>query len=166
MEEQGEPIKRFMQDIAVVPWFRDVGQPLPSDTKAQQLRCWEDWPGPEDAAVFELSKRQQALYDELLANAPPRRAELENLWGRISRVVIPLASAAVPYDASRDAWHGPNAAVWQAAWTTGLVAWCVLLGRQIPAELEEQWHWFMLGRWPCGYAVVWADDRLGPLLVF
>jgi hypothetical protein len=159
-------VARFIQDVNAVPWFKNVGQPLSSETNARQFHRGEDWPGPEEPAIFELSERQQALHDELLASAPERREALENLWGRIDATVIRLAVAAVPYDANEASWYGPNAAVWQASWTAGLVAWCLLLQREIPAELQEQWRWFALGHWPSGYAVVWADDRLGPLLVF
>jgi hypothetical protein len=166
-ESELDPVvTRFIQDLEAVAWFKNVGQPLPPATNARQLRQWEDWPGPEEPAIFELTERQQALRDELLAHAQERREELNNLWTRISEMVCRLAAAAVPYDANKDSWHGPNAAVWQASWTAGLVAWCLLLGRQIPAELQEQWRWFVLGHWPSGYSVVWADDGLGPLLVF
>jgi len=161
-----QAVARFIQDVAAVPWFKNVGQRLPAETNARQIHRWEDWPGPEEPAILELSERQQALHYGLLASAQERREELQDLWERISEIVVRLAAAAVPYDANKDSWHGPNAAVWQASWTAGLVAWCILLRRQIPAELQEQWHWFELGHWPSGYSVVWADDRLGPLLVF
>ena len=159
-------LARFIQEVNAVPWFKNVGQPLPPDTKARQLHGWEDWPGPEEPAIFELSERQQALHDDLLASAPERHEELEHVWEHISEIVMRLAAAEVPYDANADAWHAPSAAVWQASWTAGLVGWCILLCRQIPAELQEQWRWFLLGHWPSGSTVVWADERLGPLLVF
>jgi hypothetical protein len=158
-------IARFIQEVEAVPWFNNVGQRLPAETNARQIHRWEDWPGPEEPAIFELSERQQVLHDELLASAPERRKELHNLWKRLNEIVISLAAKAVPYDANKDSWHGPNMAVWQASWTAGLVAWCLLLRRRVPAELQEQWRWFVLGHWPSGYSVVWADDRLGPLLV-
>jgi len=159
-------VARFIQDVEAVPWFKNVGHPLPPNSNARQFHRWEDWPGPEDPAIFELSERQQALHDELLASAPEKREGLENLWERVSEIVIRLAASVVPYDANQDSWHGPTAAVWQAGWTAGLVAWCVLLGRQVPEELQEQWRWFVLGHWPSGYTIVWADDRLSPLLVY
>lgn len=162
----GLAVARFIEDLEAVSWFKNVGQPLPADTNARQFHRWEDWPGPEEPAIFELSGRQQALHDDLLASAPERREQLEKLWERISEIVIRLGASAVPYDANEDAWHGPTSAVWQASWTAGLLAWCILLGCQVPADLQEQWHWFVLGHWPSGYTVVRADERLGPLLVF
>jgi hypothetical protein len=159
-------VARFLKELGAVPWFKNIGKPLPSDSGASQLRQWEDWPGPEEPAILELSERQQTLHDEILARAEGRRAELLNLWDRVDDIVMRIASKSVPYDPNGDSWHGPTAAVWQASWTGGLVAWCVLLCRPIPAELQEQWRWFVLGHWPSGYTVVWADDRLGPLLVY
>lgn len=158
-------LARFVANLEAVPWFNSVGQPLPADTTAQQLHRWEDWPGPEEPAILELSERQQALHDELLASAPERCRDLETVWERVSEIVIRLGASAVPYDANEDAWHGPTTAVWQASWTAGLVAWCIMLGREIPADLQEQWHWFVLGHWPSGYTLVKADGRPGPLLV-
>lgn len=162
----GLAVAQFIEDLEAVPWFKNVGQPLPPGTNARQLLRWEDWPGPEEPAIFELSERQEALHDELLSSAPERREQLEKLWQRIGEIVIRLGASAVPYDANEDSWHAPTTAVWQASWTAGLVAWCVFLGRQVPGDLQEQWRWFMLGHWPSGYSVVWADERLGPLLVF
>lgn len=159
-------VARFVQDVNAVPWFKNIGQPFPPDTNAEQFHRWEDWPGPEEPSIFELSERHQALYDELLGSAPERREELENVWECISQIVRRLAAAQVPYDVSKDAWNAPSTAVWQASWTACLMSWCLLLHRQIPADLQEQWRWFVLGHWPSGYTVVWADERLGPLLVF
>jgi hypothetical protein len=159
-------VARFIEEVTAVPWFKNVGQPLPLDMNARQLQGWEDWPGPDEPAIFELSERQQALHSELLASAPERRGELEKAWERISDLVFGLAASAIPYDASKDSWHGPTAAVWQARWTAGLVAWCQLLDREIPADLQEQWRWFVLGHWPSGYSAAWANERRGPLLVF
>jgi hypothetical protein len=158
-------VEKFLKELESVPWFKNIGKPLPEVATARQFCRWEDWPGPEEPAIFELSKRLQSLYDEILARSAERREELTRLWDRVHKIVFTCASPAVPYDPDKDSWHGPTAAVWQAAWTAGLIAWCVLLGCQIPVELQEQWEWFVRGHWPSGYAEVWADDRLGPLLV-
>lgn len=79
----GLAVARFVEDLEAVPWFKNVGYPLPADMNARPLHQWEDWPGPEEPAIFELSERQQALHDELLASAPERREQLENLWCRM-----------------------------------------------------------------------------------
>ncbi len=159
-------VAQFIREVNAVPWFKNVGQPLPPDTNARQLHRWEDWPGPEEPSIFEISERQQALHDELLASAPGRRSELERVWKRIGDIVTSLAASAVPYDAKKDSWHGPTSAVWQASWTAGLVAWCLLLSRELPADLHEQWRWFVLGHWPSGYTAVKEGERVGPFLVF
>ena len=156
----------FLDYLERIPWFGNVGKPLPAGTSAKQLRGWEDWPGPEEPPIFELAERHQALYEALLKGAERRRAELSRLWEHVREIVFRRALPAVPCDPEQDAWHAPTTAVWQAAWTAALVAWCLRLGCPIPAELQEQWDWFAGGHWPSGYTIVWPDDRLGPLLVY
>lgn len=164
--EKDSGITKFLTELESIPWFRTIGKPLPADATAKQLRRWEDWPGPEDPAIFELSERQQALYDEIFAESEENHEELLSLWACIHETVLRCASRAVPYDPERDSWYGPTAAVWQAAWTAGLIGLCTRLRCPIPKDLQEQWRWFVLGHWPSGYTVVWADGCLGPLLVY
>jgi hypothetical protein len=164
--DQDPALAKFLTELKSIPWFRHIGKPLPADAAVKQLRQWEDWPGPEEPAIFQLSQRQQALYDDIMTTSEERRAELSRLWDRVHQIVFRLASPVVPYDPERDAWHAPTAAVWQAAWTAGLIALTILLRRPIPTELQEQGNWFRLGHWPSGYTVVWGDDKLGPFLVF
>jgi hypothetical protein len=163
---QNQAVADFLESLPRIPWFANVGKPLPPGALAKSLSCWDDWPGPEDPYVFELDARQQVLHDDILKRFEARRDDLTTLWNRVQEAVRRHASPAVPYDPEADAWHGPTSAVWQAAWTAGLMAWCSLLEYPIPPELQEQWDWFARGHWPAGYSVVWADDRLGPLLVF
>jgi hypothetical protein len=165
-QDQYSAVARFVAELESIPWFRNIGRPLPPDAVAKQLRRWEDWPGPEEPAVFELSERQQALYDELMAESGARRAELLNLWDRVHKRVITCATSAVPYDPAQDSWHAPTVAVWQAALTAGLIALCTWLRRPVPEDLQQQWNWFVLGHWPSGYSRYGPDDRRGPLLVY
>lgn len=159
-------VTRFLTHLKSIPWFRSIGKPLPPNTVAKPLQSWEDWPGPDQPAIIELSLRQQALYDEILACCAGRRDEVLRLWDHIREIVFSVAATAVPYDPMQDSWHGPTTAVWQAAWTAGLVGLCIHLQRPIPADLHEQWNWFVIGHWPSGYTEPWEDDQLGRLLVF
>jgi len=95
--------------------------------------------------------QHQALYDAIMEEAREERAALSELWHRINAVVFGAASSRVPFDPKQDAWHGPTTAVWQAAWTAGLVGLYLRTGRPIPQELLEQWSWFVRGHWPSGY---------------
>jgi hypothetical protein len=159
-------LAKFLADLENMPWFANVGKPLPAGKTAKQLRGWEEWPGPEEPAIFELSERQQALHDALLAGAEKRRKDLSRLWEQVREIVFRRACLTVPYDPEQDAWHAPTSAVWQAAWAAALVAWSICLACPIPAELQEQWDWFARGHWPSGYTTVSAEDRVGPLLVY
>jgi hypothetical protein len=162
--DEDAELSKFLAELECIPWFSKVGQALPAVTTAKQLRRWDDWPGPEEPAIFELSARLQAIYDAM-AESAVRRDELSRLWDLVHQIVFRLACPAVPYDSEQDAWHGPTTAVWQAAFTAGLIAWCVRLRRPVPAELHEQWSWFVLGHWPSGYTAMLGDDQIGPLLV-
>jgi|SRR6516162_4126631 hypothetical protein len=159
-------ITAFLQEVASIPWFRNIGKPLPPDSRAKPIFQWKDWPGPEDPAIIELSQRHQSLHDSILAQFKIEREDLLAIWDRVNEAVFFYASPALPYSEEEDAWHGPTAALWHAAWTAGLIAWCVHLCQPIPADLQEQWEWYVLGRWPAGYSEVLAPDRPGPLLVY
>jgi hypothetical protein len=82
----------------------------------------------------------------------------------IHAAVLRAAASRVPYDPTEDYYHAPNAAVWEAAWTAGLVGLCLQTGRPIPPELREVWSWFARGHWPFGYA--WLRDECGPRFVY
>ena len=159
-------VEDFLAKVESLPWFRNLGQPNPSDSRVKRIYRWEDWPGPEEPSVSELAFRQQALYDDLMRAAGEDREQLSAFWDRIHTVVFRVAAPAVPYDPQQDTWHAPTAAVWQAAWTAGLMGLCLQVRRPIPPDLLEQWEWFVRGHWPAGYASVSADGRLGLLLVY
>jgi hypothetical protein len=113
---------------------------------------------------LELSQRHQELFDSILADAGQQRPALSELWDRIHAAVFSAAASRISYDPNQDTWHGPTMAVWQAAWTAGLIGLCLETGRSIPPELAEQWTWFNRGHWPSGY--VWLKGQRGPLLVY
>lgn len=160
-----DEVNNFIAQLEEVPWFSNLGRPVSSEEEVVRIATWDDWPGPEEPAILELSSRQQELFDEIMEGAGEQAPQLKMAWDEVHAVVFRTASVRVPYDPAEDAWHGPTAAVWQAAWTAGLIALCLQTSRPIPAELEEQWSWYVRGHWPSGYAS-WTDDGLGPLLVY
>jgi hypothetical protein len=165
IEETG-PVKGFLAQLESVPWFRNLGDPTPGNSGVKRIYKWEDWPGPGDPSVHELCERQQALYDDILREAAACQEQLLVLWDRIHSIVFRLAAPAVPYDPNQDSWHAPTAAVWQAAWTAGLIGLCLQSVRPIPPWLQEQWEWFVRGHWPSGYSSTRGANQLGVLLVY
>ncbi|MHC2066877.1 hypothetical protein ACYFX5_05370 [Bremerella sp. T1] len=151
----------FLNRVESLPWFHNLGQDPPWDSHCRQIQDWSEWPGPEDPSVSEIAYRQQSLYDELMTGE--HSEQLKELWDRIHAIVIRVASSRVPYDADRDSWHPPNAAVWQAAWTAGLMGLCLYLGHPTPPELRTQWEWFALGHWPCDWD---GDFPSGKLVIY
>src|SRR6516165_7330374 len=141
-------VDEFLQQLETVPWFTNLGKPIPRHEGAKQIRSWEEWPGPEDDAISEMSYHQQGLYDEIMENAREDRRLLESLWNKIDEKVVAVARNAVPYDPNRDSYYGPNLAVWHAAWTAGLIGLYLRLGKPIPPELQVPWEWFVRGHWP------------------
>ena len=158
-------IEAFVAQLETVPWFSELGQPGPADAEATRIFSWDEWPGPEDPSVNELALGQQALYDGLLETAGEKRQEFLALWDRIQETVFRAARTRVPYDPEEDCYHGPTAALWQAAWTAGLIGWCLYVGQPVPGDLREQWQWYLAGHWPAGYSWL-SDDKPGPLLVY
>lgn len=154
----------FLAGLEVVPWFRNLGRPTPEDAGVERLAAWEDWAGPEEPTVVEMSLRHQELYDRIMAAVGDRRPELDELWDHIHAAVFRRATPAVPFDPAKGAWHGPTTAVWVAAWAAGLIGLCLATGRPVPPELREQWDWYARGHWPAGYSSV--RGKLGPLLVY
>jgi hypothetical protein len=165
-EVPGSTASDFLAQLESVPWFSNIGRPTPPDAGVKRISAWEEWPGPKEPGVGELSFRHQDLYDRIMAESGDRRESLTQLWEAIHAAVFRRAASQVPYDPEQDTWHGPTMAVWQAAWTAGLVGLCLQTGRPVPPELQEQWSWYARGHWPAGYASLGPDGRLGPLLVY
>ncbi len=166
LEVPGPTVGDFLAQLETVPWFCNTGRPARPDATVERISAWEEWPGPEEPAIGELSFRHQDLYERIMAEAGQQRTALTGLWEAIHAAVFQRAASRVPYDAKQDAWHGPTTAVWQAAWTAGLIGLCLRTGRGVPPELQEQWSWYVRGHWPSGYASLGPDGRLGPLLVY
>jgi hypothetical protein len=165
-EVPGPTVGDFLAQLEAVPWFSNLGRPTPPDAGVERISAWDAWPGPEEPAIGELSFRHQELYDRITAEAGAERAGLTELWEAIHAAVFRRATSRVPHGATQDAWHGPTAAVWQAAWTAGLVGLCLRTGRPVPPELQEEWSWYARGHWPSGYRSLGPDGRPGPLLVY
>ena len=148
-------LKDFLSRLEVTPWFSRLGTQAdadPSGSMTSWMATWDDWPGPEVHRVIELHTRQQAIFDSLFVRFPDRTKEMQELWDQIHEIVFAAATQAVPFDPTEDSWHGPTMAVWQAAWTAGLVGLHFLLNLSLPREIEEQWSWFERGHWPAGFA--------------
>jgi hypothetical protein len=165
-EPAGWSADAFLAELASIPWFENVGKPVPSGSGVKCISTWEEWPGPEDPPTGQLFDRQQLLHDSIMSLAGNRREALAALWDRIANAVRNLAAPHVPYDPEQDSWHGPTMAVWHAGWTAGLIALCRETGRPVPPELQELWQWFVRGHWPCGFTCLVDEDESGPLLVF
>ena len=164
--DNAQRVERFIAGLDTIPWFSNLGQPTPPEAGVERIYRWEDWPGLEEPGIIDLSQRHQALYDSLIASAEGSADARKGLWDRIHAAVFRAAAPNIPYDPKHDTYHGPTMAVWQAAWTAGLIGLCLQSGRPAPPELREQWDWFARGHWPCGYAGANDDGKPGPLLVY
>ena len=154
----------FLAQLEAVPWFSNISRATLADARVERIFAWDEWPGPEEPAIAELSLRHQALYDAIMGEAGEQRVSLSELWNHIHAALFRAALPRVPYVPNQDAWHGPKTAVWQAAWTAGLIGLCLRTGRPVPADLWEQWSWYTRGHWPSGYAPI--RGQRGPLLVY
>jgi hypothetical protein len=122
--------------------FSNCGKQI-TDGAPRRIWAWDEWPGPEDPKVYRIHERLQALHDEMV----PLSDEQE--WQSNLDDVVDWVQDAVPYDENADAWHAPNSAAWQAAWTLLLQAWFERRGVEVPADLKAQYRWFVRGHWPC-----------------
>jgi hypothetical protein len=156
----------FLAQLEAVPWFSNIGKPIEAGSDVERIYSWEGWPGPEDPSILELCTEQQDLYDAIMEEAGSENAHLLLFWEQIHAVIFRVAAPTVPYDANRDSWHAPSAAVWAGAWTAGLIGLCRYTNRPVPRELAGQWSWFVKGHWPSGYAGIGADGKSGRLLVY
>ena len=166
MEPSMQPssLSDYLARLDTVPWFSTIGTPIPESPGVPRISGWDEWPGPEDDNVSALALRQQAPLRRDHGRWLPNHL-LKRTWDQIHEAVFRRVLLAVPYDPAQDAWHAPSSAVWQAAWTAGLVGLCLAAGRSIPEDLQTQWQWFLRGHWPCGYKSVGDDGQPGPLVV-
>jgi len=162
--DESPDVATFLAQLEKIAWFGQIGQRLPASDKSHQIFRWEDWPGPEDPSVSSMAYREQALYDELMEVVSPKDKEkASDYWNAVQNTVLRAAGAAVPYNADEDTWYAPNAAVWGAAWTAGLVGLCLLLQHHIPQDQQAQWMYFLQGHWPCAWE---GDYPEGNMLVY
>lgn len=156
-------LARFLAQLQDIPWFANLGKTVRPSDRIAQIVSWDEWPGPEDLATNVLHCRQQALYEERILSSGVAAESASRLWVAIQAAVLRLTSQRVPYDANKDTWHAPNAAVWHAAWTASLVGVCLFTRHPVPPDLSEQWKWFVEGHWPCSWA---GEDAEGRRVVF
>lgn len=151
-DPRGLSPEEFLRSLAQIPWFARLSEPCSRDHQVVRIREWDEGPGPESPQGEDVGTRTQAWRDAVIEDAGHLKPEIEALWERIQQAVFERACDAVPFDSKEDAWHGPTMAVWHAAWVAGVIGCSLLLGREIPLEVMDQWSWFVEGHWPCGYA--------------
>jgi len=168
-------IDAYLRLLETVPWFRNLGNAHPRDNTVFRIHAWKDWLGPERGFGDWFGRWQSVVRERIEASEQARLAELNALWKRIERLVVERAAAYVPlFDPEQDAWYGPTACVWGAAYTACLVGWHILLNRTLPERLTSEWEWYADGHWPCDYAEAppgYRDDSIvdlatGKLLVY
>ena len=158
-----DSLDQFVASLPMVPWFSRIGD-APADVP--RIASWDEWPGPEDDFVITVATDQQAIYDTFCV-APSRLPPvLQSIWDRVHQCVFDRATPLVPYDIDEDAWHPPNAAVWDAAWTACLVALHIQTSREVPHPLQDRWEWFLRGHWPCSYYDLPENDQACAYVVF
>lgn len=151
-------LPQFIDSLQYVPWFRNLGRPNTRDRQVKRIHRWQEWQGPEAGYGDWFGRFPALVREQMEADHPTRKAELNQTWNRIELSVIELAIPHVPdYDAEQDAWYGPTACVWQAGYNAALVGCHLQLGRPLPEPIADQWDWLLEGHWPCDY----AEEPLG-----
>ncbi|MEM7478059.1 MAG: hypothetical protein AAF483_23990 [Planctomycetota bacterium] len=146
-------------DLCKVPWLKNIGQPNDSKYKIQS---WDEWPGFESTGVESIRIEHQTWMDSFRLSDAGLPNELQELWQSTTKHVTDQAKEQVPFRENGDTWHAPNCAVYQAAWTAGLVLLFETKEITLPKPLVSQWDWFLTGHWPCAYQNV--DE--GQLIVY
>src|SRR5262249_41849718 len=90
--------ERFLDELECVPWFLNVGKRIQGTARVKQRSDWNDWPGPEDDSVMELTSRLQALRESIINDAKDKRASIKRLWDKVHEVVHRVGSEKVAYD--------------------------------------------------------------------
>jgi hypothetical protein len=135
-------LQRLSHRICAIPLFSALGSAI-DGAGVTRIASWDDWAGPEAPLVEQLGLRQQALHDSVVPAAAKEQ------WDRALHIVVAVCARLVPYDEVADAWHGPNMAVWSAAWTFALEEAILSSNLLVPAELSAQIFWYECGHWPC-----------------
>ncbi len=154
---QNTRLAKFLKALEDIPWFANIGKPLPEGSTCKQIHNWDDWPGPEEPSVAEMDDGEAATYEELTQGEDSD--QLSELHDRIQKTVVRLAKDKVPYDEEEDTCHAPTAAVWQAGWTAGLIGLCLWMNRPVSPGLAENWNWFLAGHWPCDWEGDYPDGQ-------
>jgi hypothetical protein len=157
--------RKLLIEIDQIPWFANVGKPSELDGQALRITSWEAWPGPETPGSGLMQEAQVGRHERLLAAGDPRR--IEALWQRVHDRVFMQAIPRVPWKDDADAWYGPSAAVWNAAWNAALVGISGSLGINLDQgslggewTLAAEWRWLRAGHWPCMYFWQWGETTL------
>src|SRR5262249_32223729 len=87
----------FLACLGEVRWCSQVGQPV-ADPTVTQLSNWDDWPGPDDPRVSAVIMPGGEYVEELLASHRRERADLKQLYERVSKGVRAAAAKSVAYD--------------------------------------------------------------------
>lgn len=93
-------------------------------------------------------------------------AHTEPEWNRAVRLTVDSAAPLVPYVEGQDAWYGPNAAVWSAAWIFALEETYISQGIPLPTEVGAQLHWYERGHWPCALVSASSCDNADDYVVY
>ena len=140
-----------------------LGKPSSRDEEVFRIYHWDTWPGPEDPGSELQSAFLKRRYDDLFKAVKPLPGFGE-AWQTIHDRVLKLTKVLIPYNEEEDAWFGPNAAVWQAAFSAALVGCTILRGGKLKGKnnsrmqwaLSNEWSWYLAGHWPCMYYWPWG----------
>jgi hypothetical protein len=169
-------IETFIQQLDAIPWFANLGRPSDRDQEVFRIHNWQTWPGPEDPGSAMQNSFHMRWHDNLFLKSTKTIPCLRKAWETIYKHVLRLAKPTVVwYDEQGDAWFGPNAAVWSAAYTASLVGCTILrdggldevdlqerrlhtLSANVQWTLANEWSWYQVGHWPCMYYWPWRAD--------
>ena len=140
-----------------MPLFSNCGE---QSSAAAQIGSWDDWAGPEEPRVMEISTRMQRLHDQLSDSSE------EPIWQRALQTVVNHASSLVPYVEGEDAYYAPNIAVWEVAWVLALEELHLACGLTMPQSLVAQLYWYEKGHWPCQLLSLEQDNSPEHYVIF
>jgi hypothetical protein len=64
-------LENFIEQIALMPWFANLGKPSPGDKEVFRIYDWHTWPGPQDPGSKMLSAFHKQWRHELFESAEP-----------------------------------------------------------------------------------------------
>lgn len=167
-------VETFIGQLDAIPWFTNLGKPSPRDQDVFRIYHWGTWPGPEDPGSSMMSEFHMQWRDDLFESARSLPS-LREAWQTIYEYVLHLTKPFVPYDEQEDAYFGPNAAVWSAAYTAAVVG-CIIVrdgsldevdsherllhvhSTTVEWNLSNEWSWYQAGHWPCLYYWPWRAN--------